>query len=152
MAGVRNVIVGALLLLGGCDSEPATVASPRPQASPQPSPQPSPEPPSPVEEAEECTDATITGEVEATLRQSDNVFSPDCLIVLGGQSLKVQNRGTALHNFTVEGTQVDLDVRPGETNRTEAIGTAVEAGSYAFFCKYHRSLGMEGEITITVAG
>lgn len=96
-------------------------------------------------------DAT-TGEAEVTLTQNDNSFSPDCLIVLGGQGLEIVNEGANRHNLTIEGTDVDLDVEPGETTRTEAIGGIVEPGSYEFFCTIHQSFGMDGEITVSDAG
>lgn len=139
----------ALLLATGCDAEPA--------AAPSPSPQPSPTEeitasPTPEESPPECSDETITGEDDATLHLNDNVFSPDCLIVLGGQALELENEGLNRHNFSIEGTDVDIDVNADRDTRTDAIGTIAEAGEFTFFCKYHQSLGMEGEITIVEAG
>ena len=147
----RRISIAALLLLAGCGDGGETASTP------------SPTPPATVEPTEtdvaeemlppiECTDETITGNVEVRVRETDNAFSPACLIVLGGQSLEIVNRGTTLHNFSIEGTSVDLDTRPGEATRTEPLGGALEAGTHEFVCKYHVADGMRGEITLTEAG
>lgn len=148
----RALIVLALLL-AACAEEPFTLPpaseSPTPEATFAPSGQtPSPEPPA----EEECVDATATGGAEVTIRLVDDEFAPACLTVLGGQGLKLANRGGSVHNFSVEGSDVDIDVPPGDTVRTEAIAGAVEPGTHTFFCEYHRARGMEGQITITEAG
>jgi plastocyanin len=147
---VRALIVVVAFVLAGCTNETAapSAASPTPEATPATSEPPSPQPSA----GAECVDASITADVQVRIAQRDNFFSPACLVVLGGQGLDIANRGANLHNFSIEGTQVDLDVPPGEVTRTEAIGGAVEPGTYTFFCKYHRSQGMEGELTITQAG
>ncbi|MGH2685333.1 MAG: cupredoxin domain-containing protein [Actinomycetota bacterium] len=149
----RSPLVLALTLLLGCGgAEPAsqqTPSSPSPSPPPEVTEEPSPEP---DQLPGACSDETITGEVEATITTSDNSFSPDCLIVLGGQGLEIVNEGFNRHNLTIEGTDVDLDVEPDEEIRIEAIGGQVEPGTYDFFCSFHRSLGMDGEITITDVG
>lgn len=144
----RSVLVAFALVLGACTNEaaaPIPATSPTRVATPETTGSPSP-----TEEA--CVDASITGVAEVTLRQRDNVFSPSCLTVLGGQGLEILNRGENLHNFSIEGTQVDIDTPPGEATRTEAIGGTVDPGTYTFYCKYYRSEGMEGELTISEAG
>ena len=146
-------LVLSLTLLVGCGGgEPAsqqTPASPPASPSSEVTAEPSPE-------ADDlpgaCSDETITGEFEATITANDNAFSPDCLIVLAGQGLQIVNEGFNRHNLTIDGSEVDLDVEPDDELRTEAIGGQVEPGTYDFFCSYHRSLGMDGEITITDAG
>ena len=107
------------------------------------------EQPAPVDE---CVDETITGNVEVTIRETDNEFSPACLTVLGGQGLEILNRGETLHNFSIEGTDVSLDTPPGEATRTEALAGVLEPGTHKFVCKYHAAQGMRGEITLTEAG
>jgi plastocyanin len=138
-----------LVLAAGCGGGPAAAPSPSPQPSPTEEPAESPKP---AASPPECSDETTTGEAHATLHLNDNVFSPDCLIVLGGQALELENEGLNRHNFSIEGTDVDIDVNPDRDARTEPIGTIAQAGTFTFFCKYHRSLGMEGEITIVEAG
>ncbi|MGH2724856.1 MAG: cupredoxin domain-containing protein [Actinomycetota bacterium] len=86
------------------------------------------------------------------LRQEDDFFRPTCLVVLGGQFLRITNNGTTVHNFTVEGTDLDVDVDASSHLTTEVIGQAVGPGTHRFFCKYHVDAGMEGELTVTAAG
>jgi plastocyanin len=139
------------LLAASCAQEAPT---PPPSGSPSPEETLSPteESPSPAPAEVECVDATAAGRPEVTIRLVDDEFAPACLTVLGGQGLKLANRGANLHNFSVEGSDVDIDIPPGETIPTEAIGGAVPSGTHAFFCEYHRSQGMEGELTISEAG
>lgn len=137
------------LLAASCAQEAAT---PPPSVSPSPEETLSPTEESPSPAPAECVDATAAGRPEVTIRLVDDEFAPACLTVLGGQGLKLANRGANLHNFSVEGSDVDIDIPPGETIRTEAIGGAVPSGTHAFFCEYHRSRGMEGELTISEAG
>ena len=115
--------------------------SPTPQASPEPSPTPDPE----------CVDATVGGP-QVRLAMEDNVFLPACLVVLGGQFVRLTNNGTTTHNFTVEGTGLDVDVDASSRLTTEAIGRVAEPGTHRFFCSYHQDVGMEGEITVSAAG
>ena len=151
LAGVAPILVAVLLLLSGCGNgaEITSTPSPSPQATVEPSGTDVVEEPPPVEE---CVDETITGNVEVTIRETDNAFSPQCLVVLGGQGLEILNRGNGLHNFSLEGTSVDLDTRPGEATRTEALAGVLEPGTHKFICKYHAAQGMRGELTLTEAG
>jgi plastocyanin len=144
-----RILVAVVFLLAACGSEPeqAAPASPTPVPAPSPSPSPSP---SPTDGG--CTDASVTGEFGVPVTERDFSFDPACLIMLGGQGLVLRNRGSVVHNFTVEGTDLDLDLDPGDVNRTEAIGGVVAPGTYTYFCKFHRAQGMEGEITVSAAG
>lgn len=146
-----RLVLAALLALSACDAEPRTAAPATPSPTPvpaSPSPVPGPTPTSPPA----CTDATFSGTVEVRISARDFSFDPSCLIVLGGQRLVVRNAGGNLHNFTIEGSPVGFDVRPGGVNRTEAIGGAVPPGTYAFYCIYHRGQGMTGQVTVSEAG
>jgi plastocyanin len=152
LLSMRRIALVLLLLLTACGDggETATPPSPSPEATvePEETEVEGETPPA----TEECTDETITGAVEVTIRETDNAFSPSCLVVLGGQGLEILNRGEALHNFSIEGSQVDIDTRPGEATRTEALAGVLEPGTHEFICKYHVADGMRGEITLTEAG
>jgi plastocyanin len=80
--------------------------------------------------------------------QADFSFTPSALVVSTSQGLSIKNVGPSLHNFSITGTQVNLDVQPGQSTNTEAIGGVVNPGAYQFFCKYHKSQGMVGTITV----
>jgi plastocyanin len=150
LAPMARVALLTLLLLSACNEEPADTTS-TPSPTPQATTETSGSEESPAVTTE-CVDESITANTEATIRQNDNAFSPSCLIVLGGQSLKIVNRGASRHNFSIEGTSVDLDTEAGETTRTEALAEILEPGTHKFICKYHAALGMRGEITLTEAG
>jgi plastocyanin len=83
-----------------------------------------------------------------TLVLKDNAFDPAALNVQAGSQLTLKNEGANLHNFSIDGQDVDKDVKAGETE-TEDVLEGLQPGTYTFFCKYHRSLGMEGTLTIT---
>jgi plastocyanin len=80
-----------------------------------------------------------------TLSMTDNAFSPADLTVTSGTDLAVTNDGEALHNLTIEGTDVDQDVDPGGSS---SITIDVDPGEYTMFCVFHRSAGMEGTVTV----
>ena len=146
-------VIGALLLVAcpqrsGQDAR--GVSSPTPAASPI-TVTPSPTSTLPFAPTADCEDATVGGAM-ATVRMEDNLFDPACVVILGGQGLRLVNRGANLHNLSIEGTQVALDVPPGDTQRTEPLGQVVDPGTYTYFCEYHRHLGMEGDITVTAVG
>jgi plastocyanin len=81
----------------------------------------------------------------ATLSMMDNAFQPTSLTVSAGAELQVTNDGQALHNLTIEGTDVNQDVEAGQSS---TVSVDIDAGDYTMFCEYHRSLGMEGTVTV----
>ena len=99
---------------------------------------------SPTPTEEECHDAT--GEDQAVVVMGDNFFDPTCIQVSTEQGLALRNDGAALHSFTVENVDLDLDVQAGEETNTEALGGAIEVGTYKFICKYHAQ--MIGELRV----
>jgi plastocyanin len=82
-------------------------------------------------EAEPCADPVPADAV----RLEDFVFEPDCLSAAPGDRVRLDNVGEAPHTFTVEGTDVDVDVPAGETGEAGLAG--VEPGTYAITCTYH---------------
>jgi plastocyanin len=81
----------------------------------------------------------------ATLSAIDNAFQPAALTVAAGAELEFTNEGQALHNLTIEGTDVNEDLEAGEST---TIPLDIDAGEYTMFCEYHRAVGMEGTITV----
>ena len=142
------------LALTGCGGEPepqrSPVAGPTTTLSPSPV-SPSPTSSLPFAPTADCEDATVEDAV-VTLTMEDNVFEPACVVMLGGQTFRLRNRGANLHNFSIEETQVNIDVPPGETILTEAIGQVVAPGTYRFSCRYHEDVGMDGDVTVTAVG
>ena len=61
----------------------------------------------------------------------------------------VKNEGRNLHNFTVVGTLISVDIGPGHQLRWKHIGDHLKPGFYQVFCKYHDYLGMTGNFYVT---
>jgi plastocyanin len=57
-------------------------------------------------------------------------------------TLVIENESGALHNFSMG--DIDTDIPPDQTVRVEV--TFPQSGVALFFCKYHRSGGMNGEL------
>ena len=155
MGGSARLAVPAAalaLIVSACSAGPAGAPTPSPPVVHRTIPaDASPKPSIPFAPAADCEDATVGGAL-VTIRQVDNAFIPECLVVLGGQGLRVRNDGTVEHNFSIEGTQVSLDVEPGQQATTEPVATVAEPGTYRFFCRFHAREGMDGDLTITPAG
>ena len=67
----------------------------------------------------------------------DFYFSPRIINVSEGQEiiLRVTNTGDYPHTLTIDGLGVDVNVGPGET--VEVSFTALDAGEYEVYCRYH---------------
>lgn len=84
-----------------------------------------------------------SGDIE--LAAQDFEFSTDVIEATGGEvSVFVDNRDSALHTFTVEGLDVDLQVPGGSTARVTFEATA---GSYEFICQPHSDV-MKGTLKV----
>lgn len=92
------------------------------------------------EPPEPCTDPISATTVEL----ADFSFRPDCLSADAGATITLDNTGDAPHTFTVEGTEVDVDLDAGSS--AEATLSGVEPGTYAVTCTFHPQM----EATLTV--
>ena len=87
------------------------------------------------------------GPTTTTLTARDNVFDPTTFTFPSGQKITLTNMGANLHNFSVEGQNIDHDIKAGQT---EVESLDLPLGTYTFFCKYHRAaFGMQGTITVS---
>ena len=129
-------IIALALTASACSSGGTSAPSTQPATTPPSSPSPSPSVASPP------------AGTSVTLTEADFQFSPVHLVISKSQGLTITNQGPSLHNFTVPGTQVDMDVQPGSTDNFEAIGEVVAVGDHPFFCKYHKARGMAGVVTV----
>jgi uncharacterized cupredoxin-like copper-binding protein len=75
-------------------------------------------------------------------------FKPTVLTGSANQSLKleIKNEGTAEHNFTIESLGVNVNIQPGQSQ--EVTVKFPGSGSVEFYCSFHRSLGMAGELEV----
>jgi plastocyanin len=92
-----------------------------------------------------CADLT-SGQVFTLVTQNIQ-FHPKCFTARSSQSIKIVNKDSVEHNFTIPGTQVDVNIQPGQTFNGQSAGLA--PGTYPFFCKFHKSSGMVGTVTVT---
>jgi plastocyanin len=94
--------------------------------------------------------ADLTGSATFTITLKDNVFDPTCATAERSQGLTLTNEGGINHTFTIDGTQVDVEVPAGETSNLEPINDALEAGTYTVYCRFHGTPdggGMSMELT-----
>jgi plastocyanin len=75
-------------------------------------------------------------------------FKPTILTGSASQSitLEIKNVGTVPHNFSIESLGVDVTVDPGSSQEVDVKFPAT--GTVEFFCSFHRSLGMVGELEV----
>jgi hypothetical protein len=62
---------------------------------------------------------------------------------------EVKNEGANLHNFTVAGTSISVDLEPGASLSWARIGDHLKPGFYHVYCRYHVSVGMVGTFFVT---
>jgi plastocyanin len=79
----------------------------------------------------------------------DFYFEPTVLTGSPGQKLTIELKNESeagtLHNFTLSDQNIDQDVQADQS--TEVTVTFPQSGFLEFFCKYHKSSGMVGELT-----
>jgi plastocyanin len=94
-------------------------------------------------------DATgkTTFEVEA---DNDDGFYFKPTIVTGSSNqsitLEIKNEGTVPHNFSIESLNVNVTINPGSSQEVQVTFPA--SGTTEFFCSFHRSQGMAGELQV----
>lgn len=125
---MRTVVasaLGALLVLAACNAEeagPRTFPSPADTSGPYVS--------------------------VAVDNHFHDIHPEDHKMIVADRPFIVRNEGRNLHNVTIAGTDIDRDVRPGKEFALDPVGDFLEPGTYQVICKYHDSVGMNGEITI----
>jgi plastocyanin len=92
---------------------------------------------------------TVGDETEMEL--DDYYFGPTVIKGKSGQSVKLEmkNEGSAEHNFTIPSQGINKDVEAGE-DATVTVKIP-KSGVVAFYCKYHRNMGMAGALAVTGA-
>jgi plastocyanin len=88
----------------------------------------------------------VKGQAELDLEADNYYFEPTFLRGTPGQKIKVQikNDSGTLHNFSIPEQQIDVDIpRKGKVLIEIAFPSS---GVVRFFCKFHVSRGMNGEL------
>jgi plastocyanin len=80
-----------------------------------------------------------------TLTADNFAFDPGLVELAAGSEISVKNANDSTpHTFTVDGTDLDLELDPGEV---ESATLDLGSGDYAFFCRFHPQ--MTGTLTVT---
>ena len=86
--------------------------------------------------------------LQAETDNGTNYFSPTIVEGTAGQkvTLTITNTSNSVkHNFTIESQNINKDLTPG--SEVTVTVTFPQSGTLEFFCEYHRSLGMAGELS-----
>lgn len=87
----------------------------------------------------------VGGDVEITLSADNFAFTPNAIEVKAGSQISIENANAGTpHTFTVEGTDIDLELEPGEV---EEADVDLDPGTYDFHCRFHAV--MTGTLTVT---
>ena len=90
--------------------------------------------------------AADQGGGNVTLTATNFAFDPSALSAPAGATIEFTNEDDAEHSFTITDADVDEDVA-AKGSTTVDVGS-LEAGSYDFFCRYHKDT-MTGTLEIT---
>jgi len=112
--GALIILVATPLVLAACGSQaPATEQ---------------PDPPSWVVGEGDRTTHASPQEREASLAVGDSSFRPASLVVHVGDGVRIENTGTGIRTFTLDGVDMAV-VEPGES---KVVSINLEPGRYAF--------------------
>jgi plastocyanin len=91
--------------------------------------------------------ADVSGKDDTELEADDFYFEPTTLTGTAGQKVKLElkNEGSAEHNFSIDDQSIDQDIEAGED--AEVTVTFPDSGVLEFYCKYHKTSGMVGQLS-----
>jgi plastocyanin len=84
---------------------------------------------------------------ETEVEVDDFYFSPTTIKAKAGTTVKLElaNESSTLHNFSLDDQSIDTDVAAGA--KVDVMVTVPASGSVEFYCKYHKSQGMVGQVS-----
>jgi plastocyanin len=82
------------------------------------------------------------------IEQDNFYFAPTFVNATAGAkaSVKLTNKGTAAHTFTIDSLSVDQVVQPGQSAILSLVLPA--GGTVAWYCRFHRTQGMQGAFVL----
>jgi plastocyanin len=89
---------------------------------------------------------TLTGMTSSIELEQDNFyFNPTFVKADKGAHVTVElkNEGKVPHNFSIDSLHIDQTVQPDKTVKV-TVSLPAAAAPVAFYCKFHKSLGMQG--------
>lgn len=140
------IVAVASLALFACESEPDVVITDEDADVVEETDETVAE--TPLEEVDECSEASAAEGAPVGITMSDNFFEPPCVAISSTQTITLANAGNLDHNFTVEEGDYDIDVEPGGEETTDEVGTDLAAGVYKFYCDFHQADGMVGTLVV----
>jgi plastocyanin len=92
--------------------------------------------------------ATVTGKSSIEVEQDNFYFGPTVLTGSPGQQITIalKNEGSVAHTFTIDSLNVDVELQPDQTR--DVTVTFPQSGFTEFYCRFHRTSGMVGELTV----
>ena len=85
------------------------------------------------------------GEAAATVQVNNFLFAPSDIEVAAGSEIEVKNgNANTPHTFTVEGTDIDLELSPMDS---EDVTIDLDPGRYDVICRFHGQ--MTATLTVT---
>ena len=93
--------------------------------------------------------ADVTGKSTVEIKAGNYYFQPSILKGTPGQqlTLHIVNISGTEHNVSIDAQHVDKDVEGNES--ADAKVTMPASGTLAFWCSYHKSLGMVGGLNVS---
>ncbi len=94
-------------------------------------------------------EADVSGTSSLEVEQDDFYFGPTVITGSAGQAvtLEIKNEGTVAHTFTIDSLGIDVELQPGESKDVQV--SFPNSGFTEFYCRFHRSSGMVGELTVS---
>jgi len=89
-------------------------------------------------------DLCATPTEATTVEMADFSYTPECASVAAGTSIEVRNVGEVPHTYTVNETDVDVQVEAGASTTIDLSNVA--AGTYEVVCTLHPQ--MEGALQV----
>lgn len=83
-----------------------------------------------------------------TVTMGDDWFSPSFVKAAPGSAVTVTvvEKGDVAHTFTIDGRAVDVALSKKYERRTVSVTLPANGRPLVFYCKYHRSVGMQGAL------
>jgi plastocyanin len=80
-----------------------------------------------------------------TVDLKDFAFEPSCIGASAGSTIALQNTGSVLHTFTINGTAIDEKLDAGANGQVSLAGIA--PGTYAVVCTVHPQMTATLQVT-----
>jgi hypothetical protein len=77
-----------------------------------------------------------------------DIHPADHIEIAADRTFIVKNEGSNLHNVTISGTNINVDLKPGEQVRFAPIKKQMPPRLYTLICRIHGSMGMFGQFRV----